>query len=97
MGADQFDVGTVPPAGGFKTLGPVAFLTSSAIGTLLNASNFVANGAATFTYGSGAGLRTFIAFNNATAGYVSTGDAIVEITNYTFATGFTSLAQINLV
>jgi Ca2+-binding RTX toxin-like protein len=97
VGADSFDISTTPPVGGFRNLGAVAFLTTSGLGTLLNTTNFLANGAATFTYGSGAALRTFIAFNNATAGYSSTQDAIVEITNYTFATGFTSLAQISIV
>ena len=94
VGADQFDVSTPPPAGGFRNLGAVGFLTTSGIGTLLNATNFVANGAATFTYGSGTAQRTFIAFNNATAGYAATTDAIVELTNYTFAAGVTSLGQI---
>ena len=97
VGADRFDLTTVPGAGGFKTLGAVTALTTSAIGTLLSASNFVANGAATFTAGSGASQRSFIAFNNATAGYGSTTDAIVEITGYGFAGGASGLGQINLI
>ena len=97
VGEDRFDLTTLPEAGGFRNLGSVTALTRSAIGTLLNASNFVANGAATFTAGSGAGQRTFIAFNNATAGYNASTDAIVEITGYGFAGGASTLAQITLV
>lgn len=97
VGADRFDVSTAPPAGAFRSLGAVSYLTTSAIGTLLNSSTFVANGAATFTYGSGSALRTFIAFNNATAGYSQTADAIVEISNVTFAPGFDNLSQITII
>ena len=97
VGQDRFDVTTVPGAGGFKNLGSVTALTTSAIGTLLNSGNFVANGAATFSFGSGASQRSFIAFNNATAGYSTTTDAVVEITGFDFASGFSSLAQIMLI
>ena len=97
VGQDRFDLTTLPEAGGFRNLGAVTALTTSAIGTLLSASDFVANGAATFTCASGAGQRTFIAFNNATAGYSSSTDAIVEITGCGFADGATSLAQISLI
>jgi Ca2+-binding RTX toxin-like protein len=97
VGSDRFDVATTPPIGGFKNLGAAPALTVAGMTGLLSASNFIANGAATFTFGSGAGLRTFIAFNNATAGYSSTTDAVVEITGYSFAAGFSSLSQISIV
>ncbi len=97
IGADRFDLTTTPAAGGFKTLGSVSALTISAIGSLLSSSNFQASGVATFTYGSGLNQRTFIAFNDAIAGYKSTTDAIVEITGFDDAGGFNSLAQINMV
>jgi len=97
VGLDRFDVGTTPPAGGFRNLGAAPSLTSAGIGTLLNAANFVANGAATFTYGSGANLRTFIAFNNGSAGYGATTDAVIELTGYNLAPTATSLAQISIV
>jgi hypothetical protein len=61
----------------------VASLTSNSITALLTTSTFLANGASTFTFGSGAGLRTFIALNDATAGYASNMDNIIEITGYT--------------
>ncbi|MGB7563915.1 MAG: NPCBM/NEW2 domain-containing protein, partial [Prochlorococcaceae cyanobacterium] len=60
-------------------LGAVTALNATAIGTLLNSTNFAANGAATFTFGS----STFLALNDATAGYSATADAIIEITGYT--------------
>ena len=93
IGQDSFDVSAVPPAGSFKTLGAVAYLTSASISSLLSAGNFLVNGAATFTYGS----RTFIAFNNSTAGYSASTDAIIEMTGYGFAAGFTSLSQIGII
>ncbi len=97
VGLDRFDVTTLPAAGAFRNLGAVSALTRSGIGTLLSASNFVANGAATFTSGSGASQRTFIAFNNATAGYSATTDAVLEITGFGYASSFSSLAQISIV
>jgi len=97
VGSDRFDVTTPPPSGGFKNLGAAATLTIPGISGLLSATNFVANGAATFTFGSGAGLRTFIAFNDGTAGFNSSTDAVQEITGYSFASGFSSLSQINIV
>jgi Ca2+-binding RTX toxin-like protein len=97
IGLDRFDVRTPPPAGGFRNLEAVTSLTSGGLATLLNATNFVANGAATFTSGSGTGLRTFIAFNDGVAGFNGFTDAVLEITGYRFATGFTSLAQISIV
>ena len=97
VGLDRFDVTTVPAASAFRNLGSVSALTRSGIGSLLNATNFVTNGAATFTSGSGANLRTFLAFNDATAGFNASTDAIVEITGYSYANAGLSLAQITLV
>jgi len=57
-------------------------LTSDSISALLTTSNFLANGASTFTFGSG-GVRTFIALNDATPDYQSGTDSIIEITGYT--------------
>jgi len=93
IGQDNFEVSTVPPAGSFKNLGAVSYLTTSAITSLLSTSNFQANGAATFTYGS----RTFIAFNNSSAGFSASTDAIIEMTGYSFAAGFNSLNQISII
>jgi Ca2+-binding RTX toxin-like protein len=97
VGLDRFDVATAPPAGGFKTLGAVSGLNDTALTGLLSATNFVANGAATFSFGSGSALRTFIAFNDASAGYGASSDAVVEISGFGYASGFNSLAQISIV
>ena len=97
VGADRFDLTTTPVAGSFKTLGSASALTVAAISSLLSSSSFQANGSATFSYGSGANLRNFIAFNDGTAGYKSSTDAIVEISSFGFATGYDSLAQISFI
>jgi Ca2+-binding RTX toxin-like protein len=60
-------------------------LSRSAITTFLNGStggvaNFAAAGASVFTFGSGTGLRTFLAVNDAVAGYDSAVDQLLEIT-----------------
>ncbi|MFO0017297.1 MAG: beta strand repeat-containing protein, partial [Synechococcaceae cyanobacterium] len=93
IGQDLIDVATTPPTNGFKNLGVQSSLTSGSIATLLNSSNFVANGAATFGFGS----RTFLALNNADAGFSSASDAVLEITGFTYASGFSSLSQISFV
>ena len=85
------------PAGGFRNLCTVAGLNDPALGNLLSATNFVANGAAIFSFGSGTSLRSFIAFNDASAGYNASGDTVLEISGFSYASGFTSLAQISLV
>ena len=97
VGLDRFDLTTVPPAGGFRNLGAVAGLNDTALGSLLSATTFVANGAATFSFGSGTSLRSFIAFNDASGGYNASSDAVLEISGFSYASGFTSLAQISLV
>jgi VCBS repeat-containing protein len=59
--------------------GNYSTLTSTAIASVLNSTNFTANSAALFTYGS----DTFIAINNATAGYSATTDALIKVTDFT--------------
>ena len=97
VGRDRFDVSTAPATGAFRQLGPLSGLTNAALTTLLSTTDFVANGAATFTYGSGVGQRTFIALNDGSAGFNNLSDAVVEITGYDYASGFNSLAQISIV
>ncbi|MFM7235378.1 MAG: bluetail domain-containing putative surface protein, partial [Cyanobium sp.] len=97
IGVDFFDVQTPPPSGGFRILGSAASLTTGGLTDLLNPTNFVANGAATFTSGSSGSLRTFLAFNDGVAGFSGFSDAVVEITGYRFASGFTSLSQISII
>jgi hypothetical protein len=47
---------------------------------------FTANSAAQFTFGS----RTFVAINNATAGFSATTDAIIEVTGLTGTLGISN-------
>lgn len=49
----------------------------------LTTAAFTANSAAQFSFGS----RTFVAINNATAGFSATADAIVEVTGLTGTLG----------
>ena len=84
IGTDAMDGPNALAVANVKQLGDVgASLTSTSIAALLTTSNFLTDGASTFTFGSGAGLRTFIALNDATAGYQSSTDNIIEITGYT--------------
>jgi len=84
ISTDNVDGVNAVTAANLRKLGSVgSSLTSDSIGTLLSAANFTANGAAAFTFGSGAGLRTFVALNDGTAGFQAGNDNIVEITGYT--------------
>ncbi len=65
-----------------KTLATVSALSDVAIGGILKASNFAAGTAATFLFGSGAGVRTFLALNDTVAGFDPSKDGIIEITGY---------------
>ncbi|MFN6560807.1 MAG: bluetail domain-containing putative surface protein [Nostoc sp. ChiSLP01] len=56
----------------------MSVLTQTGISAVLTNTSFVANGAATFSFGS----RTFLALNNSTAGFQSTSDAVIEITRF---------------
>ena len=93
IGQDMIDVTTTPASGSFRNLGAQSALTSSSVTSLLNSSTFLANGAATFSFGS----RTFLALNDSVAGFSSVNDAVLEITGYSFASGFNSLSQISFV
>jgi Ca2+-binding RTX toxin-like protein len=61
---------------------PLSSLTVGAIERLLNQTNFKAQGASAFTFGSDSTKRTFIALNDETAGFQKASDDIVEITGY---------------
>ena len=93
VGQDSLDLAVTPQNGSFTIHGSLSALTTSSISTLLNSNMFLTNGAATFSYGA----RQFIAFNDATSGYNSATDAIIEITGFSYASGFTNLSQISFV
>ncbi len=61
----------------------VATLDNTGINTQLTAANLGANSAAGFTFGS----RTFVAINDATAGFNEITDTIIEITGLTGTLG----------
>ena len=75
---------------GFSNAGVVATLDNAGITAQLTAANFGANSAVSFTFGS----RTFVAINNATAGFSQTTDAIVEITGLTGTLGLTNFVTV---
>jgi hypothetical protein len=83
IGTDTLDGPNAVAAANVQQAGTIlTSLTSDSISALLTNTNFLANGASTFTFDSG-GVRTFIALNDATPGYQSGTDSIIEITGYT--------------
>ena len=83
IGTDILDGPTALAAANINKLGAVTALSATSIPTLLTATTFLANRAATFSYADPSGTsRSFIAINDATAGYQSSTDAIIEITGY---------------
>ena len=75
---------------GFSNGGEIASLDATAIGNALTRTNFGANFAAQFTIGT----RTFIAINDANAGFSQTTDAIIEITGLTGTLGLTNFVTV---
>jgi hypothetical protein len=61
----------------------VATLDTNGIAAKLTTTAFTANAAAQFSFGS----RTFVAINDATAGFGATTDAIIEVTGLTGTLG----------
>jgi hypothetical protein len=82
IGTDKLDAPTAVSATNLKELGAVSTFDLTGISTLLTATAFAANRAATFSFADTAGPRTFLAINDATAGFSATNDAIVEITGF---------------
>jgi Ca2+-binding RTX toxin-like protein len=74
IGNDLFLVTTA--RAGFTNAGAVAALDNTGIIAKLTTTNFATNFAAQFTFGT----RTFVAINDATAGFSATTDAIIEVT-----------------
>ena len=67
----------------FSNAGTVAALDATSIAAKLTNTTFTANSAAQFSFGS----RTFVAINDATAGFGATTDAIIEVTGLTGTLG----------
>jgi len=83
IGTDKLDSITAVSAKNINKLGAVSTFDLTGISALLTATSFAANRAATFSFADTAGTRTFLAMNDATAGFSATNDAIVEITGFT--------------
>jgi hypothetical protein len=64
---------------GFINAGAIATLDAIGISTQLTPANFAANAAAQFTFGT----LTFVAINDAAAGFNATTDALIEVTGLT--------------
>ncbi|MDB9473466.1 VWD domain-containing protein [Dolichospermum circinale CS-537/03] len=71
---------------GFSNVGSVATLDTAGIAAKLTNTVFTANSAAQFTFGT----RTFVAINDATAGFSATTDAIIEVTGLTGTLGISN-------
>ena len=78
---------------GFQNAGVVAALDNAAITAKLTAANFGANSAASFTLVSG---ETFVAINDATAGFNQATDAIIEVTGLTGTLGLGNFVFLGL-
>ena len=88
---DEADVLNAPEAVSASNLiqaGTVTDLSEAGIQAVLNNTNFVSNGAATFTFQS----RTFVVLNDTVAGYQPTTDGLVEITGYSGNLGGLAIA-----
>jgi hypothetical protein len=84
VGNDLFLVSTARSV--FSNAGSVATLDTAGIAAKLTNTVFTANSAAQFTFGT----RTFVAINNATAGFSATTDAIIEVTGLTGTLGISN-------
>ncbi|WP_172891209.1 beta strand repeat-containing protein, partial [Dolichospermum compactum] len=80
-GNDLFLVSTARTA--FSNAGIVATLDTAGIAAKLTTTSFTVNAAAQFSFGS----RSFVAINDATAGFSATTDAIIEVIGLTGTLG----------
>lgn len=78
IGTDLITNSSPVAAANLVQLGAVASLEEAAIADVLTTTTFIELGAATFTFEQ----RTFLAVNDAIAGFQAATDAIVEITGY---------------
>jgi hypothetical protein len=84
-GNDLFVISTTPIK--FSNAGVVTTLDTAGITARLTNTVFTANSAAQFTFGTGTNTRSFVAINDATAGFNATTDAIIEVTGFTGTLG----------
>ena len=82
IGVDTIDGPVAVTAANLRELGNVSSLDSASIAAVLSTTNFLASRAASFTIGTEASTRTFVALNNNQNGFQANLDAIIEITGY---------------
>jgi len=83
MGEDVLDAPVAIASGQIKDLGTIQALSTTHLGRLLNSAAFPALGAAVFRQQDPQiGERTFVALNDAKAGFSARSDALIEITGY---------------
>ncbi|MBD2267195.1 hypothetical protein H6F62_00005, partial [Anabaena sp. FACHB-1391] len=76
---------------GFSNAGSVTTLDTAGITARLTNTTFTANAAVQFSFGS----RTFVAINDATAGFSANNDAIIEVTGLTGTLGLNNFTTTN--
>ncbi|MBU7587355.1 MAG: hypothetical protein KAF91_31745 [Nostoc sp. TH1S01] len=74
----------------FSDAGSVATLDTTGIASKLTATDFGANSAAQFSFGT----RTFVAINDATAGFNAQTDAIIEVTGFIGTLGISNFTTV---
>jgi len=89
-GNDLFLIATARSV--FSNAGNVTTFDPTGITAKLTTVNFGANAAAQFTFGS----RTFVAINDATAGFSATTDAIIEVTGLTGTLSLTNFTTVTV-
>jgi hypothetical protein len=82
IGIDTIDGPVAVTAANLRELGNVSSLDFASIASVLSTTNFLASRAASFTIGTEASTRTFVALNNNQSGFQANLDAIIEITGY---------------
>ncbi|MEO1004732.1 MAG: bluetail domain-containing putative surface protein [Cyanobacteria bacterium J06638_38] len=78
IGTDKINGVYAVNASGVAQLAAVEMLDEASIQAVLTEAEFVAKGAATFTYDN----QTFLALNDQVAGYSAADDALIEITGF---------------
>lgn len=82
IGADRLDGPNPVAASDVARLAAVAELSEAGVAALLTPASFAPLKAATFSFGSGSASRSFVALNDAVAGFQLGSDAVLEITGY---------------
>lgn len=82
IGTDGLDGPYALASSQVANLGAVTSLTEAVLAAQRTAATFMAEQAATITFGVGPTARTFFAFNDGMAGFQGASDAVLEVTGY---------------